>query len=224
MEEKYPIKFSLSQFILLLGVEIIVLSLVFLLGARFGKTIFPESLPAVAANPPALQDLAPPAAPRVKTPPPHDKLVDSDGTQEAAAAPAAEGDDANQDIPTYQVGADGSMRPAPQAEAPAQENIAVNKSIIATNVDKNTAVRFKSSGNTKFSIQVAQFFDELLASREITKLKNRGYEAFLVINQQGDSASFDVRVGSFGDRRQAEDFAAKMSNDEKVELRVVQAD
>ena len=41
MEEKYPIKFSLSQFILLLGVEIVVLSLVFLLGARFGKAIFP---------------------------------------------------------------------------------------------------------------------------------------------------------------------------------------
>ena len=41
MEEKYPIKFSLGQFILLLSVEIVVLALVFLLGARFGGTIFP---------------------------------------------------------------------------------------------------------------------------------------------------------------------------------------
>ncbi|MFO1462546.1 MAG: SPOR domain-containing protein [bacterium] len=221
MEEKYPIKFSLSQFILLLGVEVVVLSLVFLLGARFGKTIFPESNLPVAVNPRGFQDLAPPA-PRVKAPPQHDKLVDSEGSQEGEAA-QAEGEDPNQDIPTYQVGADGSLRPAPQAE-PAQENIAVNKSLIATNVDKNTAVRFKSSGNSKFSIQVGEFFDELLASREITKLKAKGYEAFLVIDQRGSTPSFDVRVGSFGDRKLAEDFAAKMSNEQNVELRVVQAD
>lgn len=220
MEEKYPIKFSLSQFILLLGVEVVVLSLVFLLGARFGKTIFPEPTLPMAAHQRAFQDLAPPVPKAAKAPPQHDKLVD---TEETAEGQAAEGEEANSDIPTYQVGADGSMRPAPQQE-PVQENLAVNKSLIATNVDKNTMVRFKSSGNSKFSIQVAQFFDELLASREITKLKAKGYEAFLVIDQRGATPSFDVRVGSFGDRKIAEDFASKMSNQENVELRVVQAE
>lgn len=223
MEEKYPIKFSLSQFILLLGVEVVVLSLVFLLGARFGKTIFPEPVQPMAANSRGFQELAPPAPRAAKAPPQQDKLVNTEEETAAGEANTGEGEDAYADIPTYEVGADGSTRPA-APQAPAPENIAVNKSLIATNVDKNTMVRFKSSGNTKFSIQVAQFFDELLASREITKLKGKGYEAYLVIDQRSSTPSFDVRVGSFGDRKLAEDFAAKMSNQENVELRVVQAE
>ena len=94
MEEKYPIKFSLSQFILLLGVEVVVLSLVFLLGARFGKTIFPESAAPVASNQRGFQDLAPSAPRAAKAPPQHDKLVD---TEEAGPN---EGDAALQAIPT----------------------------------------------------------------------------------------------------------------------------
>ncbi|MCE9624089.1 MAG: SPOR domain-containing protein [Deltaproteobacteria bacterium] len=178
------------------------------------------------ANQRAMQELAPPARRMVKAPPQQDKLVNTEEAQEGDA-PQAEGDEAAQDIPTYQVGADGSLRPAPEQEAqgrPEPENIAVNKSLIATNIDKNTMVRFKSSGNSKFSVQVAEFFDELLASREITKLKSKGYEAYLVIDQRGATPSFDVRVGSFGDRHMAEQFATKMSNEQNVELRVVQAD
>ncbi|HKX11737.1 MAG TPA: SPOR domain-containing protein [bacterium] len=215
MEEKYPIKFSLSQFILLLAVEILVMGLVFMLGARFGKSIFPDNTPAYAMQRPVYQDLVPPTPMRQPKPPASDKLVDSEGAEEAAAE---EGNDA---IPTYQVGADGSLRPA---EDPADSQIAVNKSLVTTNADKNTAVRFKSSGNTKFAVHVAEFYDELLASREITKLKGKGYEAYLVIDQRGSTPSFDVRVGSFGDRKMAEDFATKMSNEQNLELRVVQAD
>jgi hypothetical protein len=216
MEEKYPIKFSLSQFILLLAVEILVMGLVFMLGARFGKSIFPDNAPAYAMQQPVYQDLTPPTPMRQPRPPASDKLVDSEGAEPAEAA--EEGNDA---IPTYQVGADGSMRPA---EDPNDSQIAVNKSIVTTNSDKNTAVRFKSSGNTKFAVHVAEFYDELLASREITKLKAKGYEAYLVIDQRGSTPSFDVRVGSFGDRKMAEDFATKMSNEQNLELRVVQAD
>lgn len=216
MEEKYPIKFSLSQFILLLAVEILVMGLIFMLGARFGKSIFPDNAPTYAMQRPVYQDLAPPVAMHQPRPPASDKLVDSEGADPAEAA--EEGQDA---IPTYQVGADGSMRPA---EDPNDSQIAVNKSLVTTNADKNTAVRFKSSGNTKFAVHVAEFYDELLASREITKLKGKGYEAYLVIDQRGSTPSFDVRVGSFGDRKMAEDFATKMSNEQNLELRVVQAD
>ena len=218
MEEKYPIKFSLSQFILLLAVEILVMGLIFLLGARFGRSIFPDGSQGYAMqHPPVYQDLAPPPVPMHQArPPASDKLVDSEGAAEAENA-----EEANDSIPTYQVGADGSTRPA---EDPRAEQIAVNKSIVTTNADKNTAVRFKSSGNTKFAVQVAEFYDELLASREITKLKTKGYEAYLVIDQHSQTPSFDVRVGSFGDRKTAEDFATKMSNEQNLELRVVQAD
>ncbi|HKY62743.1 MAG TPA: SPOR domain-containing protein [bacterium] len=216
MEEKYPIKFSLSQFILLLAVEILVMGLVFLLGARFGKSIFPENAPSYAMQQPVYQDLAPPVAMRQPKPPASDKLVDSEGAETPEGAEEGAGA-----IPTYEVGADGSTRPA---EDPEDSQIAVNKSVVTTNADKNTAVRFKSSGNTKFAVHVAEFYDELLASREISKLKAKGYEAYLVIDQRGSTPSFDVRVGSFGDRKMAEDFATKMSNAQNLELRVVQAD
>ena len=217
MEEKYPIKFSLSQFILLLAVEILVMGLVFMLGARFGRSIFPDNAPTYAMQqPPVYQDLSPPLAARQAKPPASDKLVDSEGAEEAEVA-----EEGNDVIPTYQVGADGSTRPA---EDPNDAHLAVNKSLVTTNADKNTAVRFKSSGNTKFAVHVAEFYDELLASREITKLKGKGYEAYLVIDQRGSTPSFDVRVGSFGDRKMAEDFATKMSNEQNLELRVVQAD
>ena len=215
MEEKYPIKFSLSQFILLLAVEILVMGLIFLLGARFGRSIFPDNSPSYAMQQPGFQELAPPAPMRQPKPPASDKLVDSEGEE------GEEADGAKDQIPTYEVGADGSTRPAQEEN---EENLAVNKSLVVTNADKNTAVRFKSSGNTKFAVHVAEFYDELLASREITKLKAKGYEAYLVIDQRGSTPSFDVRVGSFGDRKLAEDFAAKMSNDQNLELRVVQAD
>src|SRR5262249_32216500 len=98
MEEKYPIKFSLSQFILLLAVEIVVMALVFLLGAWFGKTIFPEAVPAVAANQRPYQDLAPPPAVHAPKPPQHDKLVDSEGSADGGTAQepnANAGDGAN---------------------------------------------------------------------------------------------------------------------------------
>ncbi|HCU25256.1 MAG TPA: hypothetical protein DF383_09575 [Deltaproteobacteria bacterium] len=220
MEEKYPIKFSLSQFILLLGVEIVVLALVFLLGARFGKTIFPEPAASLASLPPGYRDLVPAEA-RAPRLPSQDKLVNSE-TDAGEEEDNEMEDPTGADIPTYQVGADGSVRPAQPATPPLPRNVEVNKSILTTNIDKTTMVRFKSSGNAKFAVKVAEFFDEALASREVTRLKQRGYEAYLVIDEMRGSPEFEVRVGSFGDRKLAEDFAAKMSNAQNLELRVVQ--
>jgi hypothetical protein len=208
VEEKYPIKFSLGQFILLLGVEVVVLSLVFLLGARFGGGIFPNYPGETNQANRAFQGLAPPAEK-----PQADKLVDTpleeigtgNAEEEETVAADAEGEENEMDV----------------LEKPVQ----ANKSLFHNPGDKNTLIRFKSSGNTRFAIEVAEYFDEVLASREITKLKVKGYEAYLVIENASSSApSYGVRVGSFGDRKLAESYAAKMSNEQGLELRVVQVD
>lgn len=210
MEEKYPIKFSLGQFILLLGVEVVVLSLVFLLGARFGNGIFPGGAPEMAAVNPAFQNLAPDVAPQKPAKPAVAKLVD---TPEEEGNEAEEGDEAL-----------AEMEGVPDAAAP-EAPVQVNKSLFHNPADKNTLIRFKSSGNSRFAIEVGQYFDEMIASKEITQLKGKGYEAYLVIQNSGGGArSYGVRIGSFADRTIAEDYATKMSNDQGIELRVVQVD
>lgn len=220
MEEKYPIKFSLSQFILLLGVEVIVLALVFLLGARFGGTIFTGFISTPTASGP-YQSLDPksPAANNSKVMKSQDsKLVDSLDPAEEPAEEEANGEAKEQQNVAAQ-------EEAGEAEDVGNKNLQINKSLIHSVADKNTMVRFKSSGNTKFTIEVNHYFDEVMASQEITKLKQKGYEAFLVIDQQRSGVpQYSVRVGSFGDRRMAEQLSVKMSNEQGLELRVVQVD
>ncbi len=220
VEEKYPIKFSLGQFILLLGVEVVVLALVFLLGARFGGSIFNLYHQERIASQRAYQGLAPDQGNFRGAPPAPAKLVDT--PEEANAQDAGEG-------ASGQEGEEEAENPMAQQEAealpPPPEKLQVNKSLFHSSADKNTMIRFKSSDSSKFAIEVGKYFDELLASKQLTKLKQKGYEAYLVIENAHDAApSYGVRVGSFGDRKMAEDFAVKMSNEQGLELRVVQVD
>ncbi len=194
-EEKFPIRFSLSQFVLLLGVEIILIALVFLIGARFGNFIFPERYAEKSSN--AVADLAPSNPTKLS-----DRLADEENPSENPEEVVAEEE---------------------PAEEEGEEKIQVNKSLAHLAQDKNMMVRFKSSGNSKFAIEIGEYFDEALAARQITKLKEKGYEAYLVMDRDASgSNSFAVRVGSFGEHQLAERFAAKMSNEMGVELRVVQ--
>jgi hypothetical protein len=192
-EEKFPIRFSLSQFVLLLGVEVVLLVLVFLLGARSGNFIFPERYTPHTA----ISGLEPTVPPAKRS----DRLADAENDEMEGTA--------NDEEALPQEGE--------------EENIQVNKSLDHLASDKNMMVRFKSSGYSKFSIEVGQYFDEALAARQITKLKEQGYEAFMVIDQvEGGDPQFAVRIGSFGEHQIAEKFAAKMSNETGLELRVVQ--
>lgn len=228
MEERYPIKFSLGQFVLLLGILVVVLSLVFFLGARFGGQIFPEYYARQFEKQGALAGLAPGnETGRALSPPRASSLVDTPEEEVEEVEDEAE----ESDIPHYQVGADGSIQSREENILPQQgeaephpsESFNFNKGFIQSNVDRNTVVRFKSSGYSKFTVEVADYFDELLASRKITQLKRGGYEAYLHIkNPNTPSPTFSVRVGAFFDRKDAETFASEMSNKQNLELRVVQ--
>ncbi len=235
MEEKYPIKFSLGQFILLLGVNMVVLALVFLLGARFGGEIFPSFYAKRGAAAKKFQGLAPEGAPAqavgTQT---GSKLMDSSPEEETKSG--TEGDPAK-GAPHFQVDEDGTAQLKEEdpfaeeegeeaaEEEPAAQPLAENKHLLLNPADKHTMVRFKSSDNSKFAVQVGEYFDELLASRKIGALKQKGIEAYLVIKNAGKSSQiYLVQVGSFSDRRLAEQFATQMSNSQGIELRVVQTD
>lgn len=213
MEEKYPIRFSLGQFIVLLGVEILVLALVFLLGARFGGGIF-EKYGAMSAASDEYQALNPDAQKAKKTAKKlEEKLMDTASDEAEPSQVAEEGEEQAEATPPSQESPEDNLAAAPK------------KAFATTAVDKNTMVRFKSSDTSKFAIEVGSYSEETQASREAAKLKQKGYEAYIVIPDfQASSPTFSVRVGSFGDRKTAEDFSAKMSNAQGLELRVVQVD
>ncbi len=242
MEEKHPIRFSWGQFIVLLSLQVVMLGLVFVLGARFGGAVFPEFYSRQFSKAIPFQDLNPEAAEETKErSATNDRLVDSPAQESGSEARVeekhqereTEPDEApDAQAPLIQVGADGSthtLEPEEESEAEApeaqeeQQPLAVNKSLNRNPIDLNTVVRFKSSGHSKFSIEVGEFFDEMLASKRISDLKKKGYDAFLVIGNPGSSTpSYGVRVGVFSDRQVAEQTAVEMSNRQGMELRVIQ--
>ncbi len=233
MEEKYPIKFTLGQFVLLLGVAVVLFSLIFLLGARFGGQLFPDFYAKQFGTQGPLASLAPTGlSAGAKIGPKANLLVDTiedevvEGEEEIL-----EEDNEAADFPEYQVGADGSVwekngraeEESENLEPVESESVHVNQRLIHTKADPNTVIRFKSSGNSRFTVEVADYFDEFLASHKITELKNQGLEAYIHIKNPGSEApTFSVRVGAFADRSLAERFATDVSNKQNLELRVVQ--
>jgi hypothetical protein len=225
MEDKHPIYFSLGQFIILISVGIVVMALVFILGARLGGQIFPEFYSAQFKTPSLMASLTPsPMEGRViEAPPRADQLVDTLGDKENQEQGKELGDDA----PHIAVGPDGKTESNDQEQwekvADQYDVLTVNKGLIRNNVDKDTVVRFKSSGNSRFTIEVANFFDELVASQKISALKKQGYEAYLYIKNPGSSSpTYSVRMGVFSDRRLADQYASQMATKQNLELRVVE--
>lgn len=222
MEEKYPIKFTLGQFILFIGVQLIIFSLVFLLGARFGGAIFPGFYAGQSSQKVSEKAVTHKEEFSGTESQKMDRLVDT-------LEPEPEENDPGAGAPHFQVGANGELESSgtEQERVPQEEEqgLAVNRRLIQNPVDKNTVIRFKSSNNSKFAVEVGEYFDEMLASRKIDQLKEKGYDAYLVIkNPQAASPSFAVRIGVFADRKMAEDFASELSNRQGLELRVVQVD
>lgn len=217
MEQKYPIQFSLGQFVILFGVVVLLLGSSFFLGARFGDKIFPGHDTKGAASSEPYLALQP------QTPLAPSRLMGGGDLHENAEAPSQEGDS----IPHFQADANGVLTPqephvADQPWADQDLQAQTPPAFVPTAADKHTVVRFKSSGFSKFSVEVSEYFDELLAAQRIRHLKEQGYEAYLHIENPGSRApTFVVRVGAFAERGQAEAFATQMSNQEELELRVV---
>lgn len=228
-EEKYPIRFSLSQFILLIGVAVVLFSLVFLLGARFGGQIFPDFYAKQFQQTGPLAGLAPTGEQTgSQTAPRANLLMDTPEEEIDAGEEIIAGEEIldEDQVPEYQVGADGSVyeKEAEEDFEPVDsQSFKVNQRMMHRKADPNTVIRFKSSGNSRYTVEVADYFDEILAARKISQLKNQGLEAYIHIKNPGSAApTFSVRLGAFSDRNLAEAFATDLSNKQNLELRVVQ--
>jgi cell division septation protein DedD len=71
-----------------------------------------------------------------------------------------------------------------------------------------------------FTIQVGAFKDRATAESVVTRLKERGFAAYLV-SPEGDSSLFNVRVGSYPARSDAERVQARLRDEEKFKPFIV---
>ena len=72
-----------------------------------------------------------------------------------------------------------------------------------------------------FTIQVGAFKDKATADSVVTRLKGKGFAAYLVAPESEGSALFNVRVGSYPARADAERVQAKLRDQEKYKPFIV---
>jgi len=71
-----------------------------------------------------------------------------------------------------------------------------------------------------FTIQVGAFKDRATAESVVTRLKGKGFAAYLV-SPEGDSSLFNVRVGSYPARSDAERIQTRLRDEEKFKPFIV---
>ena len=156
------------------------------------ERIIPEETPKPSAKP--AEELT--YAARLESEKPEDTLKGAKPPAEASA-PAAK--------PT------ASARPTP---APSAKATAAPKP-----TPKPTAAATKPAAGT-FTIQVGAFKDRDTADGVVARLKKKGFAAF-VVAPDGSDALFNVRVGSYAARADAERVQAKLRDEEKFKPFIV---
>lgn len=91
------------------------------------------------------------------------------------------------------------------------------------NLNSNTGVlKIKSSSNSGFTLQIASYPEEEVASKVVEAWKKKGYLAFLSVEDLEDKGKwYRVNVGNFGDETSAQDMAREIQKKENVIPQVV---
>ncbi len=82
----------------------------------------------------------------------------------------------------------------------------------------------KSSGESRYTVQVMATSSKPKAEEQLTRLKSKGYTPFMDESKTGDISVFKVRVGRFADTQDAKEMALKIKTDLKVETWVAPLD
>ncbi len=77
------------------------------------------------------------------------------------------------------------------------------------------------SGPASFTIQVGAFKDKATADSVVTRLKAKGFAAYLLAPESAGAGLFNVRVGSYPARPEAERVQAKLRDQEKFKPFIV---
>lgn len=212
-------------FLLALG-AVLILALVFLLGARLGGNF--SYNPEEASVEEESQIESPKEVETSERQEPT-KLTESISTKDEETYEPDNQLDAG--APKYEVTSEGDSLPMEEAQIgnePAaslgerQQDMDTGAGPMYVSKNPHTMIRFKSSGHSRFAVQIGEYHDEALATKVINDLHKKGYDAYLVIeNPNSYARNYCVRVGAFPEHQAAETLATSLSNDQGMELQVV---
>jgi DedD protein len=168
--------------------------------------IVTEEPPSTRPAPPAAEDLT--YAQRLESDKPDNNLASAPPATAPAAKPSAPPSTAAARPPVTTAAA----KPAPPSTLAA-------RTAPPTTLAAKPTTAAPAAGT--FTIQVGAFKDRATADSMVSKLKAKGFAAYVMTPPGGNAQLFNVRVGSFGARPDAERVQAKLRDEEKFKPFIV---
>jgi cell division septation protein DedD len=230
----YEIQLTNKQlvFYFMAGATGLILS--FLAGVMVGKGVDATAGDVQAARP-VLEDrvVAEEPALRATTPPPAEELtyaqrLEGERPEEAVLEPKASVAEARPAPSTLRSGSAPTLKPVPAPAKPAPAKAAPTpKPAPATTRPAPKPAAKTGPGSTKpglhaFTIQVGAFKDRAAAESVVTRLKGKGFAAYLVTPESPGGGLYNVRVGSYPARVDAERVQTKLRDEEKFKPFIVE--
>lgn len=207
-ETQYNIPVSSKQLIVYFVFLVIALSAAFLAGVMVGRNV--DSSPEPTAR--DIQDPGLPEEPAASPTP--DALTYGSTLQGDKVEGLSTPEPVRAPTPAAKPPEKTAPRPTPRATPrPAATPRATPKSAAAPKSTKAPAAPLN-----RLTIQVGAFKERTAAESIVKRLKGKGYSAYLVPVSEG---LFNVRVGSFTDREDAERVLAKLETQEKFKPFIV---
>ena len=179
-------------------------------------------------TPPPAEDLT--YAQRLEGDKPDESSLDKGRPAAAASSKAAKPSPAPKAAASPKPATTASPRPSPTSETRVADASAtpvpslVPKPAPATVKPATKAapsVASPKAAVSSFTIQVGAFKDKATADSVVTRLKGKGFAAYLVAPESEGSALFNVRVGSYPARADAERVQTKLRDQEKYKPFIV---
>ena len=224
-ETQYNIPVSSKQLIVYFVFLVIALSAAFLAGVMVGRNVDASPEPMVRD----IQDASLPEEPAASPTPDaltYGSSLQSDkveGLSPSAASAPAPVTSPRASAPVPAVPAAASKAPEKATPKPAAKATPTPKPTAAPKAPPKATPTPKSQKSppapvNRLTIQVGAFKERAAAEAIVKRLKGKGYSAYLVPVSEG---LFNVRVGSFTDREDAERVLAKLETQEKFKPFIV---
>jgi cell division septation protein DedD len=220
----YEIQLTNKQlvFYFMAGAAGLILS--FLAGVMVGRGVDSSAGDVRAARPVAEERIVPEEPPATKpAPPPAEDLT---------YAQRLEGDKVDDSLKPAGSGAPpapkGTPAPPPKGAADASKATAGPARTVAPKPAPSPSARAAAkpspaapaTGAASFTIQVGAFKDKATAESVVTRLKDKGFAAY-VVSPEGADGLFNVRVGSYPARADAERIQTRLRDEEKFKPFIV---
>ena len=192
----YFCRFTFGQFITLAILELATLFFVFYLGARYGPAIIGDRSPMTSQK-------------AISLPPEGPKTVDDlmkDQEPIKYSFPEVLPDKVG--VPPGQTGRQAAMTP----EETQPKDV----------FDRKPVIKIKSSDIAKYTVQVGSYPSAAEASKAISYWQQKGYDSFMSIGEIPNRGTwYRVRIGGFGNKKDAEKFLNGFKSKENVPALIV---